>query len=175
MKSPYNEYFVAGSRRIRRRQWDGDAKATRFPVQRWQEVEQLLVDSYGRARIVVTDDDGMDTTSALAPGALKALCEDREEEEVVTPPKPPTPVKVVRDAKTDRVAIYCPYAAGVVAAMRDVDCRRWDHTNRVNTFPLDAESEVLAIVRAEFTNIFLAEEDGEVDRQRKRRNRRYAA
>ena len=114
------------------------------------------------SRAFAVDGSEIPTTGVpMVSGFLSELCDGYE-----PPVEPPTPIKVVRDMKTERVAIYCPYQDSVVAGMKAVEGRRWDAENKVNTFPLGTEEEVLALVRRFFDSVHVVTVDGEVKKPR---------
>jgi hypothetical protein len=172
VKSPYSGNFLDASKRIRSRRWDGSNKRTTFCPSDHEAVEAALLAGYhARTRIFVGQDEDSLPEEPIdlhsLGSTIRDLCDGFEA--APPPPTPPTPIKVTRDLKTERVAIATPYNRELVDAMKTVEGRRWDGANKVNTFPLEAEEGVLGFVRAAFSRIHVVTEEGKVAAPKKRR------
>jgi hypothetical protein len=163
VKSPFSRDFLDARRSIRSGRWDGGAKVTTFDPGDHRDVAAAIMSGYhARARIFIgADKDSLpEVAGGLSTGMFDAICDGYVAP--AAPPAPPTPVKVVRDAKTERVAIACPYDRNVVEGMKEVEGRRWDGANKLNTFPLEAEGEVLDLIRGAFARVHVVTEEGKV-------------
>lgn len=163
VKSPYSPSFLDACRGIRSRRWDRDRKATTFSPADYRDVAAAIIAGYNeRARIFIgADEESLPVAAVgLSTGMFDELCDGYEA--APPPPTPPTPVKVVRDVKTGRCAIACPYDRVLVDAMKCVEGRRWDGGGKVNTFPLEAEEEVLGLIRLAFARLHVVTTDGQV-------------
>lgn len=160
VKSPYNELAIAPMRGVPGRKWDGGAKVNTFPIHSADAILAVLGGHYAGQSLRVGDgifvckpgltaaDVGLPVVEAPKAGTPKAPSEIK--------------IKIVRDMDAERIAVYTPYDADVVASFKAVGGRRWDGPNKVNTFPMMSEGEVMGIVAHAFPNIVLEECEGQV-------------
>ena len=177
VSSPFSYAWNTEARRIDSRKWDGGRKVNTFDPGHHGLVEAALGEAYGsqvRVLVAATEAELPKTLGhgVRLKGVFAKLCKGHK------PPAklaaPPTPVKVVRDTESKRIAVYTPYNREMVDFMRTVDGRKWNGGDKVNTFPLDAEEEVLDASRRYFDSIVLVIEEGEVAGKRKRKGGRRA-
>jgi len=167
IKSPYNACAVAAMRGVPGRRWDGESKRNVFPAESWDALVKLFADCY--AGVAIHGPSGYAVAGARdierkalglpepKPGSTPAAS---------APAEKTTPIKIVRDSKTLRFAIWTPYDAGLVELMKATPGRQWDGVQKCNTFPIEAEDAILEAVFLQFGKCKLIASEGSVEERR---------
>jgi hypothetical protein len=178
VNSPYNRAAVADMQRVPGRRWDAREKVNTFPNEAFEQLVTLITTHYGNT--VVKGPKG--SASAGGIPITRAVLGLPEPTAATTksepaPDAPTTPIKIVRDLNRERFAIWTPFNRELVETMKATSGRRWDASQKCNTFPLEVENDILVAVHRTFGKIKLVESEGKVSAIRssggRRSRRRY--
>ena len=142
LRAPYSDSFLAASRKVPGRRWDGERKLTTFP--RWAEKAALraVALAYGADSLLATP-EGLRTAEQAAESAP----------ELAPPTQAAAPMQVARilvarDGK--RLIVHAPYSASATEAWRAIPGRRWDAAAKANTLPVTALSALRGLIEAHY-------------------------
>ena len=157
VEAPFNETFLAESRKMPTRRWDGARKRTTFDVGQLRSVLAAIAAAWGEDAMIVVD--GRFGTAGSARDAAPAPSETP----AASAPKA-APARRIEWAVVGAsdAWIDAPYSASFTAELRTVRSRRWDARMKLNVFhPRDLE-RVLAIARAAFPELAIVEHGADV-------------
>lgn len=173
VKSPYNRDAVSDMQRIPGRRWNAEEKVNTFPNAAFEQLVTLITTHYGNT--VVKGPKGSVAAGGEITRDVLGLPEPTPGSEPAPEPTKSTPIKILRDSAAERFAIWTPYDRELVELMKRTPGRRWDGATKSNSFPMEAEAEILDAVRRTFSKIKLVESEGKTVGERRDRSRRRFA
>lgn len=147
LTSPFSPEFIAASRSIPGRRWDGVTKTTRFPLSGICAVLTALSAVHGPYAAIalpegpVTLGDAIERfVNAAAQGELPAPAPEADKGPVV---------KIAREGNI--LVVRAPYSAALTEDFRAIKGRRWDADRKVNTFPATAADTLRSVLVKHFS------------------------